>query len=276
MSTRTAGVGFLALLLLVTIGGEAFASTGRELYERKCGRCHTAFAPEILTSRQWTTSLRSMKERAGLSTEEVETITDYLHSEAPAEGDRASDEGPEIGGYLYTEYFQTDEETKNFDLHYLAIHMSGWLNDEVSYLAEFELEHGGKGENVFVEQAYIDYWLLPKVALKIGGMLTPFNRFDEFHEPLQNRLITRPLSNAVLPGITRRMIIKLAETGAITVEERLFAVDEAKDASEAFLTSASSFVMPVVEIDGVMVGGGQPGPVTRKLREMYIDEAKNG
>jgi D-alanine transaminase len=90
----------------------------------------------------------------------------------------------------------------------------------------------------------------------------------------ENRLITRPLSNAVLPGITRRMILKLAESGAITVEERMFTVDEAKSASEAFLTSASSFVMPIVEIDGAMVGGGQPGPVSRKLREMYISEAR--
>jgi D-alanine transaminase len=91
-----------------------------------------------------------------------------------------------------------------------------------------------------------------------------------------NRLVTRPLSNAVLPGITRRTILKLAETGAITVEERLFSVDEAKSASEAFLTSASNLVMPIVEIDGEMIGGGQPGPVTRKLREMYLAEAKNG
>ena len=79
-----------------------------------------------------------------------------------------------------------------------------------------------------------------------------------------------------LSGITRRTILKLAETGAIAFEERLFTVEEAKSASEAFLTSASSFVMPIVEIDGAMVGGGQPGPVTRKLREMYLAEAKNG
>lgn len=90
-----------------------------------------------------------------------------------------------------------------------------------------------------------------------------------------NRLVTRPLSNSILPGITRRTILKLAETGDITVEERAFTVDEAKSASEAFLTSASNLVMPVVEIDGAMIGGGQPGPVTRKLREMYISAARN-
>lgn len=91
-----------------------------------------------------------------------------------------------------------------------------------------------------------------------------------------NRLVTRPLSNAILPGITRRTILRLAEAGEITIEERNFTVDEAKDANEAFITSASSFVMPVVEIDGAMVGGGQPGPVTRRLREMYLEEARRG
>ena len=115
-----------------------------------------------------------------------------------------------------------------------------------------------------------DAWMVEDGHVTEGTSNTAFIVLDN------NRLITRPLSNAVLPGITRRMIIKLAETGAITVEERLFTVEEAKGASEAFLTSASSFVMPVVEIDDAMVGGGQPGPVTRKLREMYIDEAKKG
>ena len=115
-----------------------------------------------------------------------------------------------------------------------------------------------------------DAWMVEDGHVTEGTSNTAFIVLDE------NRLITRPLSNAVLPGITRRTILKLAETGAITVEERLFTVDEAKGASEAFLTSASSFVMPIVEIDGAMIGGGQPGPVTRKLRALYISEAKNG
>ena len=115
-----------------------------------------------------------------------------------------------------------------------------------------------------------DAWMVEDGYVTEGTSNTAFIVLDD------NRLITRPLSNAVLPGITRRTILKLAETDAITVEERLFSVDEAKSASEAFLTSASSLVMPIVEIDGERIGGGQPGPVTRKLREMYLAEAKNG
>ncbi len=70
--------------------------------------------------------------------------------------------------------------------------------------------------------------------------------------------------------------MRLAEENGLTVEERAFSIDEALQASEAFFTSASAFVMPVVEIDGQRVGGGQPGPMTRKLRELYLDMAKAG
>lgn len=94
------------------------------------------------------------------------------------------------------------------------------------------------------------------------------------------RLISRPLSNAVLPGITRKALLKLLEEEArgegLTFEERAFTVEEALSASEAFVTAASSLVMPVVEIDGRRIGGGQPGPVTRRLREIYIDTARHG
>ena len=57
------------------------------------------------------------------------------------------------------------------------------------------------------------------------------------------------------------------------VEERLFSVEEAHEAAEAFLTSASSFVMPVVAIDGRPVGNGKPGPLTRRLRQLYLEMA---
>ena len=58
------------------------------------------------------------------------------------------------------------------------------------------------------------------------------------------------------------------------VEERSFTIDEAKAADEAFITSASTFVMPVVEIDGASLGDGTPGPVAARLREIYLDESR--
>ena len=89
-------------------------------------------------------------------------------------------------------------------------------------------------------------------------------------------LISRPLSNKVLPGITRRAVLAfLAETG-FTFEERTFTLDEALDAEEAFITSANSFVMPVVSIDGHTIHNGAPGPTAIRLREIYIDFARKG
>ena len=58
------------------------------------------------------------------------------------------------------------------------------------------------------------------------------------------------------------------------VEERPFTIDEAKAADEAFFTSASAFVMPVVEIDGAPIGAGTPGAITTRLRDIYLDEMR--
>jgi D-alanine transaminase len=57
------------------------------------------------------------------------------------------------------------------------------------------------------------------------------------------------------------------------VEERPFTVAEAKQAREAFMSAASAFVLPVVEIDGAAIGDGRPGPVAREFRRLYIEEA---
>ncbi|KQQ40847.1 D-amino acid aminotransferase [Methylobacterium sp. Leaf125] len=87
-------------------------------------------------------------------------------------------------------------------------------------------------------------------------------------------LVTRPLSTALLPGITRKAVLRLAEEAGLALEERLFSVAEALAAAEAFYTSASAFVMPVVSIDGHAVGEGRPGPHTRRLRELYLAMAR--
>ena len=88
------------------------------------------------------------------------------------------------------------------------------------------------------------------------------------------KIITRQLSNEILHGITRAAVLRFAKEAQMVVEERSFTIDEAKDADEAFVTSASAFVMPVVEIDGIALGGGTPGPVATRLREIYLDESR--
>ena len=82
-------------------------------------------------------------------------------------------------------------------------------------------------------------------------------------------IVTRPLGNDILAGITRMKLIELAKAGNLRITERAFTVEEAVNAEEAFLTSTTSFVMPVVEIDGKQVGNGKPGPVTDSLLALY-------
>ncbi|MBO6775350.1 MAG: D-amino-acid transaminase [Marinibacterium sp.] len=88
------------------------------------------------------------------------------------------------------------------------------------------------------------------------------------------KIITRHLSTDILHGITRAAVLRFAREAQMEVEERAFTIEEAQDADEAFITSASSFVMPVVEIDGKPLGDGAPGSVALRLREIYLDESR--
>jgi len=92
----------------------------------------------------------------------------------------------------------------------------------------------------------------------------------------QGAVITRHLGNEILAGITRRAVLRLAEEQDVKIEERPFTVDEAKAAREAFVTSASTFVCPVVKIDDQRIGNGAPGPLAKRLRQIYIETALAG
>jgi D-alanine transaminase len=87
-------------------------------------------------------------------------------------------------------------------------------------------------------------------------------------------LVTRQNGSEILPGCTRKAVVKLAEERQLRVEERPFTIEEALAAKEVFITSATLFVQPVVSIDGKKVADGKPGPMTSRLREIYIDFAR--
>lgn len=87
-------------------------------------------------------------------------------------------------------------------------------------------------------------------------------------------IVTRHLGNEILRGVTRTTLLRFASVAGFTIEERPFTVEEARDADEAFITSASSFVFPVVEIDDAPIGTGFPGPVVAELRRLYLEEAR--
>lgn len=121
-----------------------------------------------------------------------------------------------------------------------------------------------------VEAGVSEAWMVEDGAITEGSSSTAFIVSRD------RKLVTRPLSTALLPGITRASVLKLAAEADLTIEERLIPVGEALEAAEAFYTSASAFVMPVVEIDGRAIGEGKPGPLTKRLRELYLDLARTG
>ncbi|MFV0426601.1 MAG: D-amino-acid transaminase [Beutenbergiaceae bacterium] len=89
-----------------------------------------------------------------------------------------------------------------------------------------------------------------------------------------NRIITRALSRDILHGITRAAVLRCAHEEQLHIEERSFTIDEAQSADEAFITSASTFVMPVVQINDQTLGDGRPGPVATRLRNVYLQECR--
>jgi len=106
------------------------------------------------------------------------------------------------------------------------------------------------------------------------GFVTEGSSNNAFIITADGTIITRQLSNSILHGITRRVVLEIADAEGLTVEQRPFTIQEAQGAAEAFSTSASSFVMPVTSIDGKTISQGVPGPITRKLRERYIAVAR--
>ncbi len=130
-----------------------------------------------------------------------------------------------------------------------------------------QLLYPSMGKMMAIRQGADDAWMVQDGEVTEGTSNNAYIIKD-------GRIITRALSNDILHGITRAAVLRFAQEAQMPVEERSFTVDEAKSADEAFVTSASTFVMPVVEIDGAKLGTGAPGPLATRLREIYIDESR--
>lgn len=105
------------------------------------------------------------------------------------------------------------------------------------------------------------------------GLVTEGTSSSAFIVTHEGVIVTRALGREILPGLTRSRLLALIEDEKLPVDQRPFSVEEALCAREAFLTSASSFVLPVVSIDGQPVGSGAPGPIAKRLRERYVNFA---
>ncbi len=124
-------------------------------------------------------------------------------------------------------------------------------------MARMAAEAAGKNDAWFVEDGFVTEGSSNNVYIVKDG-----------------KIITRQLSRDILHGITRASLLKYAVEAQMKIEERPFTIEEAQSADEAFYTSASSFVMPVVEVDGAMIGDGLVGPVATRLRRIYLDESR--
>ncbi|CRL60555.1 D-amino-acid transaminase [Proteus vulgaris] len=106
-----------------------------------------------------------------------------------------------------------------------------------------------------------------------SGYITEGSSSNFFIVNHNNEIITRPLSQDILPGITRQAIIQLAQEEELKVIERLFTLDEAKKAKEAFISSATTLIWPVISIDNEEINQGEVGHLSQRLREIYLDKA---
>jgi len=113
-----------------------------------------------------------------------------------------------------------------------------------------------------------DAWMIE------DGMITEGSSNNAYIITKEGALVTRHLGTEILHGITRQAVLAVAQAEGLTIEERAFSLEEAYEAAEAFITSASTFVMPVIQIDDRTMSNGAPGAVTLKLREKYIEFAR--
>ena len=105
------------------------------------------------------------------------------------------------------------------------------------------------------------------------GYVTEGTSSNAFIVEKGGKVISRDLSNSILAGITRAKLMKIISNLNLCLEERPFTIKEAQEAEEAFITSASNFVVSVIEIDGHIIGDGKIGETTKRLRDTYLTES---
>jgi len=118
------------------------------------------------------------------------------------------------------------------------------------------------------EKGCYEAWLIDQ-----AGFVTEGASSNAWIVNAEGRIITRPAEEGILRGVTRTTLLKLIAELQLQVEERSFSLDEALSAREAFVSAATTLIMPVVEIDGHPIGDGTPGPVAQRLRNLFHDAA---
>ncbi|WP_395943658.1 D-amino-acid transaminase [Brevundimonas sp.] len=128
--------------------------------------------------------------------------------------------------------------------------------------------------NVLAKQAARERGAYECLMYDEMGLVTEGSSTNAWIVDENGKLRTRDTQANILRGVTRAAILKLVEAEGVELDERAFSVEEAKKAREVFVTAASSFVMPLVSLDGVKIGDGKPGPIATRLREIYLEQAR--
>lgn len=119
------------------------------------------------------------------------------------------------------------------------------------------------------EQGASEAWLIDR-----DGFVTEGSHSNAWMVTADKKIVTRPAEHGILRGITRTVIFEVAKKLGHHIEERPFTLKEALNAKEAFNTSATQIVMPVVKIDGTVIGDGKPGEVATALRARFYEIAE--
>jgi D-alanine transaminase len=140
--------------------------------------------------------------------------------------------------------------------------------------ARCDIKTTGLLPNVLAKQAAreagaVEAWFVDEL-----GLVTEGGSSNAWIVDANGVLRTRDIQSNILRGVTRRSLLGVAKSLGIPFEERGFSVEEAKSAREAFITGAGSLVLPVIRIDETSIGVGTPGPVAKRLRELYIEGAR--
>jgi D-alanine transaminase len=217
-----------------------------------------AIAPPVATP-QWLELMQALAEKNGI----VEGLVYLQVTRGVAERDFAfpANASPTCFAYARPKSLTADPNATGVALH--AVPDLRWARCDiksVAMLAQVLAKQAAKAAGAFEALMHEDG------VVTEGGSSNVWIVQD-------GTVITRPLSHDILAGITRDVTMALAAEEHIPVSERSFTLDEVRDASECFITSATSFVLPVTRVDGNTIGSGGAGPVTRRLREAYLRRA---
>ena len=203
-----------------------------------------------------------------VSANDIEEGLVYLQITRGAASDRdfaypSEDTPPTIVLFTQNKPGLADSPTAKVGIKVISIEDQRWGRRDIKTV---QLLYPSMGKMMAKAAGCDDAWMVEDGAVTEGTS-------NNAYIVKNGKIITRQLSNDILHGITRAAVLRFAKEAQMEVEERAFTVLEVQDADEAFFTSASAFVMPVVEIDGVEIGSGAPGSVSLRLREIYLEES---